>query len=91
MRILIPRHNWAIFLRKLVRRGRYSQWRSLSGRIERIFVHQEEEEDIGNIWFQQNSATCHTAEATLYDLRSVFEERIISRIADVVCHLGAAI
>ena len=24
-----------------------------------------EEEDIGNIWFQQDGATCHTAEATL--------------------------
>ena len=23
-----------------------------------------EEEDIGNIWFQQDGATCHTAEAT---------------------------
>ena len=36
-----------------------------------------EEEDIGNIWFQQDGATCHTAEA-------VFEDRIISRRADVV-------
>ena len=24
-----------------------------------------EEQDIGNIWFQQDGATCHTAEATL--------------------------
>ena len=31
-----------------------------------------EEEDIGNIWFQQDGATCHTAEATLVVLRSVF-------------------
>ena len=43
-----------------------------------------EEEDIGNIWFQQDDATCHTAEATLYVLRPVFEDRIISRRADVV-------
>ena len=43
-----------------------------------------EEEDIGNIWFQQNGATCHTAEATLDILRPVFEGRIISRRADVV-------
>ena len=41
-------------------------------------------EDIGNIWFQQESATCHTAEGTLDVLRSVFEERIISRRADAV-------
>ena len=43
-----------------------------------------EEEDIGNIWFQQVGATCHTAEATLDVLCPVFEDRIISRRADVV-------
>ena len=42
-----------------------------------------EEEYIGNIWFQQDGATCHTAEATLDVLRPVFEDRIISRRADV--------
>ena len=51
-----------------------------------------EQEDIGNIWFQQREATCHTAQATHYVLRPVFENRIISRRADVVwpplsCHL----
>ena len=30
-----------------------------------------EEEDIGNIWFQKDDATCHTAEATLDVLISV--------------------
>ena len=43
-----------------------------------------EKEDIGNIWFQQHGATCHTAEATLIVLRPVFEDRIISHRADVV-------
>ena len=43
-----------------------------------------EEEDIANIWFQQDGATCHTAEATRDALRSVFEDRINSRRADVV-------
>ena len=43
-----------------------------------------EEEDIGNIFFQQDGTTCHTAEATLDVLRRVFEDRIISRRADVV-------
>ena len=43
-----------------------------------------EEEDIGNICFQQDDATCHTAEATLNVLRPVFEDRIISRRADGV-------
>ena len=51
----VPEANWAIFLRKWTRRGRYSQWQSLSGHIEWIFV---EEEDIGNIWLQQDGAKC---------------------------------
>ena len=44
-----------------------------------------EEKDIGNIWFQQNGATCHTAEATLDVLRPVFEDRII-----IWCHLATS-
>ena len=43
-----------------------------------------EEKDIGNIWFQQDFDTCHTAKATVDVLRPVFEDRIISRRADVV-------
>ena len=43
-----------------------------------------EREDIGKIWFQQDGATCHAAEAILDVLRPVFEELIISRRADVV-------
>ena len=41
-------------------------------------------EDIGNIYFQQDGATCHTVEALLDVLRPVFEDRIISRKADIV-------
>ena len=43
-----------------------------------------EEEDIGNIWFQQDGATCHTAGATVDVLRPVLEDRIIKRRANVV-------
>ena len=43
-----------------------------------------EEEDIGNVWFQQDSATCYAAEATLDVLRPVLEDRIISRRANVI-------
>ena len=78
MRILVPRHNWAIFLRKWSRRGLYSQWRSLSGHAEWIFVHKKvEKKDIGKIWFQQDGATCHIAEAELDVLRPSFKDRII--------------
>ena len=41
-------------------------------------------EDIGNIWFQQDGATCHTAEAALDILRPVFEDYIISDRAVVI-------
>ena len=43
-----------------------------------------EEEDIGNIWFQQGGATWHTAEAALDILCPVDEDRIINRKADVL-------
>ena len=39
---------------------------------------------IGNIWFQQDGATCHIAEATLDVLRTVFENRFIRRRTNVV-------
>ena len=39
VRFLVQKHNWAIFLRKWARRGRYNQWRSLTGHVKRIFVH----------------------------------------------------
>ena len=43
-----------------------------------------EEENIGNIWFQQDGATYHIAEATLDVLRPVCEDRFISRRTDIV-------
>ena len=73
VRVLVQRHNWEMFLRKWARRDRY----------EFLFT-KIEEEDIGNIWFQQYGITCHTVEATLDVLCPVFEDRIISRRADVV-------
>ena len=39
---------------------------------------------IGKIQFQQDGATCHTAEATLDVLRPVFQDPIISSRADVI-------
>ena len=51
-----------------------------------------EEENTDDIWFQQDGAPCHTANATIDLLRTVFENRIISRNADVNSHrLAAAI
>ena len=49
VRILVQKHNWAILLRKWARRGHYSQWRSLLGHVERIFVHKNWRE-----WYWQH-------------------------------------
>ena len=82
--ILVQRHNWAIFLRKWARWGRYSQWRSLSGHVERIFVHKNWR---GRYWHHLVSTGRRYvpySEATLDVLHPVFEDRIISHRADVV-------
>ena len=42
-----------------------------------------EENDTDDIWFEQDGATCHTANVTIDLLRTVFENRIISRNSDV--------
>ncbi len=39
--------------------------------------------DVENLWFQQDSATCHTANATMALLNEKFPGRIISRNSEV--------
>ena len=65
VQILVQSYNWAIFLREWARRGRYSQWRSLSGHVERIVVHRNWKEG----YWQQLDVLCPG-----------FEDRIISRV-----------
>ena len=82
MRILVQRH----FLFFAIEQGEAitvngDRYRAM---LNAFLFTKIEEEDIVNIWFQQDGAACHTAEATLDVLRSVFEDRIISRKADVV-------
>ena len=43
-----------------------------------------EEKDIGNSWFQQHGATCHTVEGILDILCPIFKDCIISRRVDIV-------
>ena len=57
--------------------------------LNELLFSKIEEEHIGNIWFQQDGATCHTAEAILDYLRLVFEDCIITRRADVVWLSGS--
>ena len=35
--------------------------------------------DLGDFWFQQDGATCHTSHATIDSLKETFGERVISR------------
>ena len=75
MRILAQSHNWAIFFENEQREGltvNDDRYRTMWN--EFLFT-KFEEEDIGNIWFHKDGATCHTAEATLDVLRSVIEDR----------------
>ena len=43
--------------------------------LNKLLITKTKEKDIGNIWFQQDGATCYTAEATLDVLSPVFEDR----------------
>ena len=39
--------------------------------------------NVDNMWFQQDGATCHTADATMHILHERFEGMVISRRGDV--------
>ena len=65
VRILAKRHNWAIFLRKWARSGRYSQCRSLSGRVERKIHKNLKRGYWQHLVLTRRRAMCHRAEDTL--------------------------
>ena len=58
---------------------------------EFLFTKIEEEENIGNIWFQQDGAMWHTAEATLDVLRPVLKIALSAFELMLFGHLGATI
>ena len=74
------RHNWAIFFFEnkqgvvVTINGHHYQ-----AMLNEFLFTTIEDEDIVNIWFQQDAAMCHTTEGTLDVLCFVFEDRIISR------------
>ena len=85
MGILVQGHNWAIFFENEPGKAVTVNGDSYRARLNEFLFLKVEEEDIGNNWFQQNSAMCQTAEATLdFVLRPVFENRIISRRTNFV-------
>ena len=84
MRILVQRQDWAIFFENEQLEAVTVNGDRYRAMLKEFLFTKIEEEDIGNIWFQQDGATCHTAETALYVLCPVFEDRIISRRAAVV-------
>ena len=52
--------------------------------LNKFLVIKIEQENIGNIWFQQDGAMCHTGEDATNIFRPVFEDRFISCRAYVV-------
>ena len=85
VQILVKRHIWAIFLRNWARRGRYSQWRSLSGHVERIFVHKN--------WRGFNRTSLGATQQKLHSLFCALFLKIALSAAELMSfgNLGAAI
>lgn len=51
--------------------------------IINFFSNQVNQLGLGNMWFQQDGATCHTARATVETLKRMFPGRLISRNGDI--------
>ena len=89
--ILVQRHNWAIFLRKLARRGRYSQGRLLSGHGERIFVQKLKRRILTTFGF--NRTALRATQPNLYSMCCAlfFKIALSAALPMPFGHLGAAI
>ncbi|GFW65365.1 DUF4817 domain-containing protein [Trichonephila clavipes] len=51
--------------------------------ITNFFIPQLNNNDVQELWFQQDGATCHTARATIDLLKYTFGDRLISRFGPV--------
>ncbi|GFY15480.1 uncharacterized protein TNCV_1572911 [Trichonephila clavipes] len=51
--------------------------------ISNFFIPELNNHDVQELWFQQDSATCHTARATIDLLKDTFGDRLISRFGPV--------
>ncbi|GFT03433.1 uncharacterized protein TNCV_2985941 [Trichonephila clavipes] len=48
--------------------------------ITNFFIPELNNNDVQELWFQQDGATCHTARATIDLLKDTFGDRLISRL-----------
>ncbi|GFV65238.1 transposable element Tc3 transposase [Trichonephila clavipes] len=51
--------------------------------ITNFFIPELNNDDVLELWFQQDGATCHTARATIDLLKDTFGDRLISRFGPV--------
>ncbi|GFS77409.1 transposable element Tc3 transposase [Trichonephila clavipes] len=51
--------------------------------ITNFFIPELNNNDVQELWFQQDGATCHTARATIDLLKDTFGDRLISRFGPV--------
>ncbi|GFW96352.1 transposable element Tc3 transposase [Trichonephila clavipes] len=51
--------------------------------ITNFFIPELNNQDVQELWFQQDAATCHTARATIDLLKGTFGDRLISRFGPV--------
>ncbi|GFT60895.1 uncharacterized protein TNCV_3616161 [Trichonephila clavipes] len=51
--------------------------------ITNFFIHELNNHDVQELWFQQDGATCHTARATIDLLKDTLGDRLISRFGPV--------
>ncbi|GFX12094.1 transposable element Tc3 transposase [Trichonephila clavipes] len=51
--------------------------------ITNFFIPELNNHDVQELWFQQDSATCHTARATIDLLKDIFGDRLFSRFGPV--------
>ena len=91
VRLLVQRHNWAIFLRKRARRSHYSKWQSLSGHVERIFDNKNWR---GGYWQHFVSTGrrfgSHSRSYTLYFAPCFWRSHLLAKKLMSFGHLGAA-
>ena len=76
MRILLQNHNWPFFFENEQEEAITVNGDRYPTMLNEFLFTKIEVEDISNIWFQQDAAKCHTAEATLDILRPFFEDRL---------------
>ncbi|GFT52041.1 putative transposable element [Trichonephila clavipes] len=48
-----------------------------------FFIHELNNHDVQELWFQQDGATCHTTRATIDLLKDTFVDRLVSRFGPV--------